>query len=60
MINRDLIRDLAARIDGKTKPTGAPGRMDMLAAHLRATVAPRTLSCRQTIFACLGRGAASV
>ena len=45
---------LAAALDGKTKPPGALGRIEALAAQLarlQRTLAPRVESCRLVIFA---------
>jgi nicotinate-nucleotide--dimethylbenzimidazole phosphoribosyltransferase len=46
--------DLASAIDGKTKPVGALGRIEGLAAQIarvQGTLAPRMERCRLTIFA---------
>ena len=45
---------LRRRIDGKTKPVGALGRIEALAAQIarvQGTLAPRMATCRLTIFA---------
>lgn len=45
---------LRRRIDGKTKPVGALGRIEALAARIarvQGTLAPRMATCRLTIFA---------
>jgi nicotinate-nucleotide--dimethylbenzimidazole phosphoribosyltransferase len=50
----DFEAALKAAIDGKTKPTGALGRIEALAAQLarlQGTLAPRADRCRLTIFA---------
>lgn len=50
----DFETRLAAAIDGKTKPIGALGRLEGLAAdlaRLRGDLAPRLTGCRLTIFA---------
>ncbi len=54
MTDRDFEAALAAKIDGKTKPLGALGRIETLAAQvarLQGTLTPRMASCQLTIFA---------
>ena len=50
----DFEARLQARIDGKTKPLGALGRIETLAAQIartQATLDPRMATCQLTIFA---------
>lgn len=54
MTDQDFETALAARIDGKTKPQGALGRIEALAAQVarvQQTLTPRLQSCCLTIFA---------
>ncbi|MCL3883409.1 nicotinate-nucleotide--dimethylbenzimidazole phosphoribosyltransferase [Marivita sp. GX14005] len=54
MMDRNFEAALAAKIDGKTKPLGALGRMEALAAQVarvKGTLTPRMQSCALTIFA---------
>ncbi len=52
--DQEFEASLRAAIDGKTKPVGALGRIEQLAAQLarlQRTLAPRAEACRLTIFA---------
>ncbi|MEM0985078.1 MAG: nicotinate-nucleotide--dimethylbenzimidazole phosphoribosyltransferase [Pseudomonadota bacterium] len=52
--SEDFESQLRAAIDGKTKPVGALGRIEALAAQIariQGTLAPRVESCALTIFA---------
>lgn len=54
MTERDFEAALAAKIDTKTKPLGALGRIETLAAQvarLQGTLTPRMATCQLTIFA---------
>ncbi len=53
-INKEFENQIAAAIDGKTKPVGALGRIERLAAHIariQGSLAPRAETCVLIIFA---------